>query len=73
MCIDEAAHRMCPRLHTLCLQHLCQPSMYPSSSFEVGPSPLQVADVVPEKYSVTLVLQVQHILDIANRCCYDLW
>lgn len=91
----------CPRLHTLRLQHLCVPSMYPSSSFEVGPSPLRVADVGPEKYvlppvlscgcgqlsekafaavrwhcpdlnSVTLVLQVQHIPDIACPCCNEL-
>jgi len=46
----------CPRLHTLRLQHLCVPSMYPSSSFEVGPSPLRVADVGPEKYVLPPVL-----------------
>lgn len=34
--------KSCPRLHTLRLQQLCVPAVYPSSSLEVGPSPLRV-------------------------------
>lgn len=48
--------KSCPRLHTLRLQHLCVPSMYPSNSFDLGPSPLRVGDVGPDKYVLPPVL-----------------
>ncbi|KAG0578217.1 hypothetical protein KC19_4G006400 [Ceratodon purpureus] len=52
----QTIFKSCPRLHTLRLQHLCVPSMYPSNSFDLGPSPLRVGDVGPDRYVLPPVL-----------------
>lgn len=48
--------KSCARLHTLRLQHLCVPSMYPSNTFDLGPSPLRVGDIGPDNYILPPVL-----------------
>ncbi|XP_024366163.1 uncharacterized protein [Physcomitrium patens] len=52
----QTIFKSCPRLHTLRLQHLCVPSMYPSNTFDLGPSPLRVGDIGPDNYILPPVL-----------------
>lgn len=52
----QTIFKSCARLHTLRLQHLCVPSMYPSNTFDLGPSPLRVGDIGPDNYILPPVL-----------------